>query len=557
MLFLLSFSSVSANFAGTGDRTATRDTLTISFFILDTLGNPVDDATGDSVFITVTSTAGVEVFSDSMLFSDGRITEYLVEDYGNMYSFSDRISVLDGISSANGSFSYLMLVHDQSLGLQTPYFGNFQIINSTFDAVLDSSAYAQKVWDSLAGISLALDATRDSLQFLITATGFSTHSAADVWAVITRTLTTADWTTDADLVLIAKEASLFDFTTDNVIVGTNNDKTGYTLTVQDWSTHSASDVWSVVTRALTDKIGFTLTQEEHGAIADSTLDEVNTGATHNIENSLGRQIRETSELAIIRRALAQAGTANTITLDASASATDGAYDPAGIFIVDGTGAGQTRLIYQYDGTTKIAVVDRDWKVTPDATSEFIIYPDAGREHVNEGLAQAGANSTITLNTLASSLDDAYNGQLAFLRAGTGEDQVKEILDYNGTTKVATIRGTWGTNPDATTSYVILPFASTPDTSDIKTMMLNIVVSDTLTGTYLSQSARQTNGNVFSIDTLFMYLGYNSTSSRSTNGTSADADTLHIFEGATEIRRLIFHHIGGAAGDAPDSVTVAL
>lgn len=45
------------------------------------------------------------------------------------------------------------------------------------------------------------------------ATGFSTHSAADVWTAVTRTLTTADW-----------------------------------------STHSAADVWTAVTRTLTSEI---------------------------------------------------------------------------------------------------------------------------------------------------------------------------------------------------------------------------------------------------------------------------------------------------------------
>jgi len=60
-----------------------------------------------------------------------------------------------------------------------------------------------------------------------------------------------------------------------------------------------------------------------------------------------------------------------------------------------------------------------------------------------------------------------------------------------------------------------------------------------------------------VDSLVMYMGYLNTSSRSTNGTYTESDTLHIWQGTTEIRRLIFHHIGGAAGDAPDSVTVAL
>jgi hypothetical protein len=114
------------------------------------------------------------------------------------------------------------------------------------------------------------------------------------------------------------------------------------------------------------------------------------------------------------------------------------------------------LIYQYTGSTKIAVVDRNWKTLPDATSEYSIVAHPGREHVNEGLAQAGTANTITLNTLASDQDNAYNYQLIFLRSGTGEDQVGLVTAYNGTTKIATIDKNWDIIPDSTTGYAMLP-----------------------------------------------------------------------------------------------------
>lgn len=147
---------------------------------------------------------------------------------------------------------------------------------------------------------------------------------------------------------------------------------------------------------------------------------------------------------------------NQIQLASTASSTDGAYDPAVVFIVDGTGAGQTRLIYQYDGTSRTATVDRNWKVNPDSTSEYRVIAHPGREHVNEGLAQGGTVNTITLNVLASSSSDAYNNQAVFLRSGAGEDQVRIVTDYDGTTKVATVDRNWDVNPDSTTGYVMLP-----------------------------------------------------------------------------------------------------
>lgn len=177
---------------------------------------------------------------------------------------------------------------------------------------------------------------------------------------------------------------------------------------------------------------------------------------------------------------AQVATTNTITLSSFASATDGAYDPAAIFIVAGQGAGQSRLIYQYNGTTKVAVVDRDWKVIPNLTSEYRIVAHPGREHVNEGLAQAGAASTITLNALASSVDDAYKSQLVLLRSGTGADQVRLITAYNGTTKIATVEEPWSVVPDSTSGYVMLPShvhstdeitPSIPSVDDINTKLV--------------------------------------------------------------------------------------
>lgn len=159
---------------------------------------------------------------------------------------------------------------------------------------------------------------------------------------------------------------------------------------------------------------------------------------------------------VIQSGLSQGGTANTIILSTLASAVDGAYDPCGIFIFSGTGKGQSRNGYQYDGATRTLIVDRDWKVVPDVTSDYRIIYDSGREHVNEGLARGGTLNTIQLNVLASTITGAYNGQLAFLRSGTGEDQVGLIISYDGATQIATIDRNWGVIPDNTTGYALLP-----------------------------------------------------------------------------------------------------
>lgn len=69
---------------------------------------------------------------------------------------------------------------------------------------------------------------------------------------------------------------------------------------------------------------------------------------------------------------AQAGAATTITLAAGASAVDDFYNNLYIVTTGGTGSGQTRLITDYVGATKIATVDAAWTVTPDATTTYSI-----------------------------------------------------------------------------------------------------------------------------------------------------------------------------------------
>jgi hypothetical protein len=187
-------------------------------------------------------------------------------------------------------------------------------------------------------------------------------------------------------------------------------------------------------------------------VANEVWDEVLTGASHNVATSAGKRLRNLGSFAI-RDETAQAGTVNTITLDVGASATDEIYDRNEITITAGVGAGQTRTIIHYNGTSKVAIVDRDWINIPNATSEFQILASANmHDHSNHGQAQAGAASSITLNAEASATNNFYNDQIVYISSGTGQGQARLITAYNGTTKVATISPSWSTNPDNTSIY---------------------------------------------------------------------------------------------------------
>lgn len=200
-----------------------------------------------------------------------------------------------------------------------------------------------------------------------------------------------------------------------------------------------------------------------GALLDTTAvddiwDEVLTGATHNVTNSSGKRLRAIAG-TIFREGTAQAGTSNTITLDAGASAIDNFFNNMSIFTVEGTGAQQQRIIIDYDGTTKVATISPQWVTTPDVTTEFEIVPGithaAGTNlDLLVGHAVSSTATTIDLNGDASAIDGFYDMQLISIHDGTGAGQARSITTYNGTTKVATINRAWDTNPDTTSEYVI-------------------------------------------------------------------------------------------------------
>ena len=190
-------------------------------------------------------------------------------------------------------------------------------------------------------------------------------------------------------------------------------------------------------------------------------DEILTGATHNIPTSAGRRVREIGAFAI-HSGTAQAGNSMSITLAATASPSDAAYH--GIFnrnlivITDNTGVGQTRTIVDYNAITKIVIVDRDWRISPDATTEYQITPDDTPLTVDHGVARGGTNRTITIRTYAASDDDAYLCNIVAIIAGTGRGQARLVDSYDGTNKIVTICGDdWVVIPDTTSVYAMMPY----------------------------------------------------------------------------------------------------
>lgn len=235
--------------------------------------------------------------------------------------------------------------------------------------------------------------------------------------------------------------------------------------------HTLTNITIPVVTALSGKTGFALSATGANlilkdstfalAIADAIWDEILTGATHNIATSAGRRVREIGAYAI-HSGTAQAGDGVHITLAAAASANDGVYNRNLLVLTDGTGVNQTRTVIDYNGTTKIATIDREWRINPDATTEYQIVADDTPLVVDQGVAQAGStSSTIKLRAYASSTNDIYLCNIISIVAGTGRGQARLVGAYNGTTKVITVGGmNWTTTPDDTSVYIMMPYGTT-------------------------------------------------------------------------------------------------
>lgn len=192
------------------------------------------------------------------------------------------------------------------------------------------------------------------------------------------------------------------------------------------------------------------------SIADAVWDEILTGLTHNIQNSAGKRLRQIAAYNI-HDGTAQDGAGHTITLAAGASSTDQIYNRNLIVIIGGTGEGQTRTIADYVGTTKVAAVDRDWEVIPNATSEYQILADDVPVVSDHGIAQTATSTTITIRSGGSSIDDTHTGNVVGIFTNAAAGQSRLITAYDGATKVATITPAWITIPDSTSVYGIFPY----------------------------------------------------------------------------------------------------
>lgn len=178
-----------------------------------------------------------------------------------------------------------------------------------------------------------------------------------------------------------------------------------------------------------------------------------------------------------RQSTAQAGAAGSITLDASASATNDFYKYALIMLIGATGAGQARLCTTYNGGTKVATIVPNWTTNPDVTSKFVVMP-IGLADVETWLASA-------VTAAASGIPDVNVKNINNI-SGSGITTIKAVQGLTTADTIATYTGDTPQTGDAfarigatgsglTTITALLPTALTAN-GNMKSSLVEILTT---------------------------------------------------------------------------------
>jgi len=133
------------------------------------------------------------------------------------------------------------------------------------------------------------------------------------------------------------------------------------------------------------------------------------------------------------------------------------FDEVDVVKISGDSTAADNLEDVFDGTYAAANMKIFWENGAGATTKTV--DDVGSTAIRSGTAQAGAAGTITLDASASATNNLYNGQICLLTGGTGAGQCRAIVDYIGSTKVASVTPNWTTNPGATSTFELQPASS--------------------------------------------------------------------------------------------------
>jgi len=124
---------------------------------------------------------------------------------------------------------------------------------------------------------------------------------------------------------------------------------------------------------------------------------------------------------------AQGGTSSTVQLAAGEAVTTDLYKGSRVLLVSGTGAGQSRIVTAYNGTTKTCTVSPALVVTPDATTVYEIQAADSQIQMMDHTSLAGV-------TFPSNFGDmAITASTGLVTVGTNNDKAGYSISGTKTT----------------------------------------------------------------------------------------------------------------------------
>lgn len=140
----------------------------------------------------------------------------------------------------------------------------------------------------------------------------------------------------------------------------------------------------------------------NAASVDLIWDEILTGATHNINTSAGKRLRQVAA-TIFSEGTAQSATASTLQLESGAITLDDQFKRSKVIIIAGTGLGQEALITGSTASTDTLNVTPEWLVTPDATTEYEVLPGQVHTTIRNGGYDGGVIYVDVVNGAAGTV----------------------------------------------------------------------------------------------------------------------------------------------------------
>jgi hypothetical protein len=319
--------------------------------------------------------------------------------------------------------------------------------NSIIAYMVSKSATAD--WDSFVNTTDALEALADAggdataanqttiINHLTDVKGTSfvkdTHSLTDITADVTGINGAAMRGTDSALLAASAPTNFGDLaitaSTGRVTVGTNADKTGYSISGSITTLDALNDPTAA-------------------AIADAVLDE--SLAAHNTGGTLGKAIRQVKEGVVSAESTVNDASATTTSfVTALTSAVDDFYNDKILVFIGGALTGQARIISDYNGTTKAVTFDEATTSAPANGDGFIIlgiHQHTLTQIKQEVRSEMDSNST----QLAAIVADTNELQGDWVNGGRLDLILDSVLSLLDDARSEPGQGAPPVNPDAMT-----------------------------------------------------------------------------------------------------------